>query len=356
MTEPAKLKQIISGLKPHIFFWTLFIMYEFAVSYYFSNGKLSFWVEYIVFYSLNISLFYSHAYMVSICTRDGQPKYFLILLGTIAELAMYLLIRFFIEKYLLRSLDPHINPMKFIVGASWRAFYFIMLSFAFAFGNLTVHYVKRISSLDKQVLTNQLNQEKLEKSLLITENAFLKAQVNPHFLFNILSFVHSNVIPYSEKLADMIVILANMMRYAFLETSADGKIAVEVELEQIESYILLNQYRFDNQLKIDFNVVGDFTYIRIIPLLLLTIIENVFKYGDLSNEKQPATITIMREEDFLILHIFNAKSDKKQNFSTGIGMVNVERRLKQFYNKYDLRIEQNELTYQLILKIDISND
>jgi two-component system LytT family sensor kinase len=356
----ALLKNEKFKFKPHLIFWTIFVIYELAISYSFS-GFFSSWIDYVTFYPLNIMLFYLHALIVFRNSTGNTMSYIRVGLLTLAEILLYLLIKQGITSfYILTGIytGNHPEPLsKFLINSSWRAIYFIGLSSAYAFGNITIRAQKRIALLDKIAIENLLNREALEKNLLASENAYLKAQVNPHFIFNMLTFIHGNVVKHSEQLGDVVIMLADLMRYALTKTSEDGMVPLDTELENINLYITLNKYRFNHQICILINVFGETTGYRIIPLLLLTIIENIFKYGEIADQTQPAEIRVLVTDGKLNLEVFNKKISRPDTFSNGIGMTNVQKRLDQHYfKKHDLKVEQDDSYYKLLLSIDLRPD
>jgi len=344
-------------LKWHLLFWVLFIAYEVFVAY-FTNGGFSRPIDYITFYIINITLFYLTAAIVVKNSGNGKPRYAKIAVYIFFELVVYLSIKYYITPlYIMLGLyKPTVKIQPFFTVVSFnlfRAIYFIGLATAYALSQLTLTSLKRIAELDKQSLQSRLEQETLQKDLLASQYAFLKAQVNPHFLFNMLSFLHSNVYKYSEQLGDQIIHLADLMRYAFTEPEIDGKVELAAEIAHIENYLSLNKIRFNDQLYLDFSTTGDIDDIRIIPLVLITIIENIFKYGDLSDPKHPATIKIDVENHRLHLQICNRKVRRSHALSSGIGMINVQKRLDQAYpEQYELKVIQDDLNYQLDLLIN----
>lgn len=351
------LNQHLRTLKGHLLFWVPFITYEVFVAY-FTNGGFSRGIDYVTFYIINIGLFYLTAAIVVKNSLNGKPRYTKIAVYIFFELAIYLSIKYYITPLYLRLgfYKPTVKVQPFFTFVSFnlfRSIYFIGIAMAYALSQLTVTSLKRIAELDKQSLQNRLEQETLQKDLLASQYAFLKAQVNPHFLFNMLSFLHSNVYKYSEQLGDQIIHLADLMRYAFTEPEADGKVELAAEIAHIENYLSLNKIRFNDKLYLNFSSTGDIDDIRIIPLVLITIIENIFKYGDLSDPEHPATINIDVDDHRLHLQITNRKISRNHALSSGIGMVNVQKRLDQAYpEQYDLNIIQDDLDYQLDLLIN----
>lgn len=354
--ELIKLRQSkFSGIRLHIIFWIFFVCYESAVIYTIT-GHLSPWYDYFVYYTLNIILFYTHAYIV---VKNSHPvKIWRIAALMLTEVAAYFIIKLILTLFLLslhvNALHRMSSPVEFVRDGVWRALYFIGMGSAYAFGKVSIESAKRISAMDKQRLQDQINQQQLEKNLLTSEVAFLKAQINQHFLFNMLSFIHSNAMKYSEKLSDLIISLSDLMRYAFSEPDSDGKARLSSEIEHIENYLSLNQERFSHQLNFDFKVTGNVDNVRIISLLLVTIIENVFKYGDLQNNDYPAKVYINVNDNKLHLYVDNYKRVRPQGHSSGIGMGNVQKRLELMYpDNYELKITQDSTTYQLNLHINI---
>jgi len=347
----------LRALKWHLLFWVVFIAYEVLVAYY-ANGGFSTLTDYVTFYIINISLFYLTAAIIVKNSPGGNPDYLKIVLYIILGLIVYIAVKYYVPLlYVEMGVYKHDKKdLSFYTAfraALFRGIYFIGFATAYALSRVTLTSQKRITELDKQSLQYRLEQETLQKNLLASQYAFLKAQVNPHFLFNMLSFLHSNVYKYSEQLGDQIIHLADLMRYAFTEPEIDGKVELAAEIAHIENYLSLNKIRFNDKLYLNFSSTGDIDDIRIIPLVLITIIENIFKYGDLSDPKHPATIALDVIDCRLHLQITNRKIRRNHALSSGIGMVNVQKRLDQAYpEQYELNVIQNDLDYQLDLLIN----
>ena len=146
--------------------------------------------------------------------------------------------------------------------------------------------------------------------------------------------------------------LSDIMRYALTNADDDGKVWLESELEQVNNFVILNQARFNKRLNIDLITEGDTEGLRIIPLVLITLVENVFKYGDLLNENYPARIITTIDGGKLIFITQNLKKKKVVEHGYGIGIKNVRDRLAM-YHQYELNIEDNETEYKSTLKIEL---
>jgi len=346
----------IKGSKPHVVFWLLFIIYEVVFSYS-VTGKFSSPVDYLTFYTLNIALFYVHAYIILQNSNGNKLDVYNIIAYAIIEIVFYLAIKYLITiLYLWAGIYKTPNPplLTYVRNSSWRAIYFIGLSSAYAYSRQAIRSRRKISEMDKQHFQYQLQKQQLEKEVLAYEVSFLKAQINPHFIFNMLSLIHNVISKDSEVAGDMIISISELMRYALMEVSSDGKVQLSQEIEHIENYINLNRHRYDRKLYLDFSVSGKVEQIKIIPLVLLTIVENIMKYGDLWDISRPAIVELTLSGHNLCFQVNNTKIKTTNISSTKIGMSNVVRRLDRFYpDNYNIYIDQDDVNYQLVLNLKI---
>lgn len=346
----------LSDLKPHIFFWSAFIFYEVVLVYTYVNRFSSIW-DYLGHYILNIGLFYFNAHVVfSWAINDKRKNYFLLVVFILGEFCVYFLLKkglYSIYHIYNISIDPpDIAPKRFLLDTIWRAVYFILLSTGYWFALITIKNRKKISDLENTKLKNELQNQTLEKSLLSAENAYLKSQINPHFLLNTLNFLYNSVAKLSDKAADSILLLSDIMRYALTSTDEDGKVKLDQEIDNIENFIKLNQARFNERLTIKYEFSGNTDGLRIIPLVLITFVENLFKYGDLLSSSNPAMIVVKIENDTLNFSTYNLKRKSVQYNSHGIGIQNVKNRLN-LHHEYQLKIDNGDLEYKLMLKVKL---
>jgi two-component system LytT family sensor kinase len=342
----------------HVMCWALFILYEIFVAYSFS-GKFASPFDYAGHYILNICLFYWNTYFTLQVSLNGKRKsYSLLILLLLLEFLAYMLLKHLFYQVLLYFgiyLPQHMPSLStFIMQSLWRVIYFIGLSTGYWFALSRLSQRKVISDLEKSQLLNKLEKEAIEKELLVAENTYLKAQINPHFLFNVLGVIHNHVYKLSASAGETVTLLADMMRYALSKPQPDDLVELSAEIEHINNYIMINQYRFDHKLKLSFEYEGNIERTRIIPLLFITIVENVFKYGELINTAEPAIIKFTVTQDKLLFLVQNKKRNKINIVSSGIGMSNIEKRLEQRYkDKFLLNIENTDQQYALHLAIDL---
>ncbi|MBD0284505.1 MAG: histidine kinase [Flavisolibacter sp.] len=166
--------------------------------------------------------------------------------------------------------------------------------------SLLIAYLTYLRDERKQrkVLEEQKMQLEVEKSQ--ANFNFLKAQINPHFLHNTLNFLYAKSLPYSPELSEGILTLSDIMRYALSEGNAqDGKPPLKDEIEHVRNVIKINQLRFNNNLNVHLDVEGVINGATIIPFVLITLVENAFKHGDLKSTEHPIVIKVKVEDKSL---------------------------------------------------------
>lgn len=200
--------------------------------------------------------------------------------------------------------------------------------------------------------TQRQNQELLLENKK-AEFQMLKAQVSPHFLFNTLNSFYSQLILKEDKMADDILVLSDLLRYVITETDKDEAI-LSKEIQFIQNYIHLQKKRFEDQLYLDFSVEGEYSNEKILSSALIHFVENVFKHGKFSNEKEKAIISIEIKNDLLEISTFNYFIEGENYSSTGIGFDNLIKRLKYMYeDKFVLEKTEENNTFKTYLKIPL---
>jgi len=201
--------------------------------------------------------------------------------------------------------------------------------------------------LTKHWLKNEKKNQILTKEKLTAELDFLKAQLNPHFLFNILNMAFSSATSHGdERTADMIEKLSSLMRYMLYESNVD-KIELSKEIEYIENYINLQKLRLSDDLpvNVDFTTDGDIHKNKIAPLILIPFVENAFKYGvKLGHNSEIGIKLNINNNNFRFTienTVFNTP-DLLEKKNSGLGLKNVKKRLSIIYpNKHQLKITRD---------------
>lgn len=197
--------------------------------------------------------------------------------------------------------------------------------------------------------------KELEKEQFASELLFLKSQINPHFLFNVLNSIYSLSLKKSNDLPEVIIKLSDLLRYVTYE-SEDKFVDITKELAYIQNYIDLQKLRLAKESEINFSITGDYTNVKIAPMLLITFIENAFKHGISSEGEIHMNCNIFINNSNIDFSIVNnvAKTHQKDS-GNGIGIQNVKRRLELIYPyKHTLVIQELDFKYNVNLTINIS--
>jgi len=199
--------------------------------------------------------------------------------------------------------------------------------------------------------------EVIEKEKMKNELDFLKAQFNPHFLFNSINSIYGNINKSNSTAREMLLIFSEMLRYQLYECNT-SVISIEKEISYIRNYISLQQIRKPENLSIQLNVSEDVRGITIAPLIFMAFIENSFKYvsnhEDRLNEVQ---ISLARSNNQLFFKTFNTKENvngREMIDPGGIGIANVKRRLELLYpGKHALMIQNNDHSFEVMLNLEV---
>ncbi|MEQ6117883.1 histidine kinase [Reichenbachiella sp. MALMAid0571] len=191
---------------------------------------------------------------------------------------------------------------------------------------------------------------------LESELKFLRSQINPHFLFNVLNGLVSMARKKSEHLESSLIELASLIRF-MLYHSGKEKVLLSTEIEYLRSYIALQQMRFGEDITINLKISEVEQEWRIEPMLLIPFVENAFKYG-IGNIPDPF-INVCLEVKGKTLHFsienkFNPDHDLVKDENSGIGLSNVKERLDLLYkDQYVLHMEDHDFKFLVNLKLDL---
>lgn len=201
---------------------------------------------------------------------------------------------------------------------------------------------------------NERQKKEMEAEKLTAELAFLKSQINPHFLFNTLNNICSLARKKSDQTENAIIKLAQIMRY-MLQDSQDERVDLAKEVEYLQNYIELQRLRVFGKVQVVFSVEGNPEQFSIAPLLLIPFVENAFKHGVSYQDETEIGITIRALKNQLVFIVENTFVRQKEGLvgqGSGIGMKNVVRRLDLLYpGQYELIIRDENNRYRVELTI-----
>lgn len=325
----------------HLSFWALYFTYRiYDVQIYVGYYKALVYVGFPLFFNLVAS--YIHYFFVFpmflLTKKTGTYLMKLILL-----LGLVVAIRIFMENIVMPQFIPREKyyetiALSRIISTVWDTSSFLIFTGMLRLTTDWFDFENKKKELENQKLNAELN--------------YLKAQINPHFLFNTLHNLNYLVYAKSDKATEVIIKLSNIMRYMIYDANKD-KVALSKEISYIENYIDLEKLRINNPVKIKFEIKGDTNAVTIAPLILLTFIENAFKHG--VSDQQPGCdieANLIIEEDKLICKVSNGKIKPPQTEKSGFGLENVKQRLELIYpNLYTLVIEDKPDLYTTNLMI-----
>jgi len=326
-------KQLIYNIPKHILFWVVYLFLPIII---FPRADVNYidisqFVIFNYFFSslYSIAFFYVNFYWAipSLAYKKKVLKYVLVLL-----LSVFIC-------YTVFKIIPTLNNLE-TEG---------IISFQFIVALLKLTFVNIISWI---IFLQKINQDhSIAKNE--AELAYLRSQINPHFLFNVLNSLYALAINKSENLVDTISQVSDMMRYN-IEESQKRFVSLNQELEYLQCFINIQKLRLTNKTVINYWVKGEIGEKRIEPLLLIAFIENAFKYGVSTEKESEIIIKIEVIENKLKLFIKNHKVRKFSNTS-GTGIMNTIKRLDYTYsNRYDLDISDREDCYIVLLTIEVS--
>lgn len=210
--------------------------------------------------------------------------------------------------------------------------------------------------LSKSYLLEKQKSDAIEKEKLQTELSLLKSQIHPHFFFNTLNNLYALTIKKSDLAPGMLLKLSELMSYSLYE-SEGSYVSLSKEIKHIQNYIELESLRFGNSMNVDFAVKGLEEDKFIPPLIFLPFIENCFKHTATKHRGLSIVIDLTIHNDTITLKTKNpyAHDQKKLSTAGGLGLRNVQRRLKLLYeDAYYLETEIAESYFIAVLQIPLS--
>jgi len=249
----------------------------------------------------------------------------------------------------LRMEDPRLKPSNKVILIHQSGNIDLVALFIFI---IVIGLSIAVSTVQKwQFTEQQVSKAQAEKAH--AELSFLKAQINPHFLFNTLNNIYALSVSQSEKTPESIMKLSNIMRYVTDEVAED-LVQLQSEIDCINDYIDLQKLRIGKTTKLKVEYAGEVKNQKIAPLVLMTFVENVFKYG-ISKHKTATIIIKLNIEDNKLLFfcqntIFPHSAGSKRR---GIGISNTRQRLEHMYpGKHRLEINTDNDLFTVNLEIE----
>ncbi len=327
----------------HIFLWLAY--FAFPLLFFFQNEVMR--RNYLImgsFLTALVAIFFYYNYLFLIPRYFLKKKmivYFLLLLAGLIVICLVNVVGVYISY--------HIDKVVWYFPFKFRSSFIYPMSSCFlAFA------LSSAIRITREWLRNERQRKEMQADKLASELAFLKSQVNPHFLFNTLNNICSLARKKSDHTEDAIIKLADIMRF-MLEDSEHERVGLDKELEYLHGYIELQRLRLPEQVKISFNITGNPDRHSIEPLLLIPFVENAFKHGISYQEPVDIVIALEANEDDLVFRVENniVKSHEgSTQKGSGTSLKNVIRRLELLYpGTHSLKIQDTGNRYIVELKL-----
>ncbi len=236
---------------------------------------------------------------------------------------------------------------KSFPSKQWPTYNFLLISFLISGFGLGLRFSDKLIQKEKQ-------RKEAEKEKLDSELAFLKSQINPHFLFNTLNSIYSLALIKSEMTPEAVMKLSDIMRFVIQDSHFD-KVSLEMEVQYIRYYVELQQLRLNDKVDLRMNIEGEFDSKQIPPMILIPFVENAFKYGTSSHENARINIDIRIQQDSFDFSVSNQIfPGREKNGTFGIGIENTRKRLSLIYpDKHTLSITNTGKVFVVKLNIQL---
>lgn len=240
-------------------------------------------------------------------------------------------------------------------GSTYPQFVGIMVLMAF-----TVIVLVMIIKLTKDWIKDQRHTQQLEKEKLETELKFLRAQFNPHFLFNTINSIHFLIRKDPELASDTLAKFSDLLRYQLYECN-EAHIPLKKEVHYLSNFVALEKLRNSNRLSVSLDVSENGA--QVAPFILMPFVENAFKHASKGKQQDNFIRVLLRQSPQQLQ--FDVENSKEAGVAStheavhygGIGLVNVRRRLALLYpQRHTLRIDERDNTYAVHLTLDLDEN
>lgn len=343
------MKEFISRNKVlllHISFWVLYFTYRlFDIQEYLGYKKALMYLSVPLVFNV-IASYIHYFFILPDLIRDKKAGPYvvklLLLLGVILTARILTENQMFSQIATNEAYYKTLKPMR-IISTIWDTLTFLIFTGMIRF------------TLDWFDFENKKKQ--LENEKLIAELNYLRAQINPHFLFNTLHNLNYLVYSGSKNATEVIIKLSNIMRYMIYDANKE-KVALKKEIAYMNDYIHLESIRLNQKFHLNFMVNGPVEQIEIAPLVMLTFLENAFKHGVSDQEENCwIKVNLLTADNKIDYEVSNKKlkTSMARNLKSGFGLENVKKRLDLSYpNKYSLNIQDEESVYRVHLTLKLT--
>ena len=324
----------------HLILWFILICFKIIIDY--SIFKRIDILNNLRFFSTSFVIFYvNYIYFIPILLKQKKE----VIIGV-----LFLFSLFLIGSFIFNPPPPHPPHRDFKEFPKPKDFlfhpmiFFKIVNFSLGFSTI-LFFIDKWNESEKRI-------KNLEFERQASQLKLIREQINPHFFFNALNSIYALSISKSEETPRVILLLADIMRY-ILDSQKNIVNSLEAEISNIKKYIEIQSIRFKKFNNFFCDYEGDFNKFQIEQLLLLTFVENAFKYANV--KKGPIVLKVKMQDNLLDFYVSNYyEKYNKEEESHKIGLKNAKMKLDLLYpKKYELNISDENNQYIVHLKLNL---
>ncbi|QEM10984.1 sensor histidine kinase [Mucilaginibacter rubeus] len=327
----------------HIAFWLLAYLFWIFI---FRNGTLvlthaiTIQFCYLVFISANhyLNTLYAIPYLLN---KKQYIKFGLVFLtGILITAVLRVPVSAWVTVHLFKT-NPRFNAVSVFADSFVNILFWVLCILGAQMVIEKMRAQVYIEQIEKEKATNELN--------------FLRAQFNPHFLFNSINSIYAHIDKSNKDARDMLLVFSEMLRYQLYECNVE-QIDLNREINYIRNYIAIQKGRIDEEVNVSFYADNINGQAFVAPLLFITFVENAFKYVGFNEGRiNKVDISLKQEEGKLIFNVYNTKDSfaGRDEHSSGLGIANTKRRLEILYpekHKLDITDSGDSFEINLVLQ------
>jgi two-component system, LytTR family, sensor kinase len=233
--------------------------------------------------------------------------------------------------YIIDCINMYIKVAFFAIGYYWLARYGTQPKGLTALGGEQAHASLAEAQLALRNAESAAHRAQAQQNVLELENNFLRAQINPHFLYNTLNLFYAQALSSNKNLADGLLTLADIMRYSLETTQGGHLVPLQMEVEHLRRVIAIHQLRFGNSLHIQFTAEGPLGEVKVAPLIFITLLENALKHGAVNASDEAMVLQLLVDDNCIYFSIRNKISEGFKSDGYGVELDNVKKRLAAVY-------------------------
>jgi LytS/YehU family sensor histidine kinase len=265
--------------------------------------------------------------------------------GILGLIVFFILLRYFLEEWLYKLIFGKGN----YINATFT--YYFRDNILYAINYITLGFLVFLFDNNWKI---QQRVWELQMKNKDAELKFLKSQVNPHFLFNTLNNVFTLVYEKSDKAPEAYLKMTELTRYMLYEK--ENLVPVTEEIDHLKNYISLQQLRFEKELALDLNIDLGKDIPLIPPYTLITLAENIFKHGEVTDLNNHAKIIIKESDNQLHISSYNAIKHQQKDKQGGVGLANIKTRIALLFpNKHTFKTEKRSNFFYLEIVLNLES-